>query len=167
MSSHQATFGVYQNKFEVKKAVQALKNVGFKTEEITVLNPNQPLASNLPQGSGNQISAGILLGGVLGVTSAFVLVVVGAMLPSVRDLYTSVYFPIFGILLGGALGAASGALVGIGIPLSVSRRYSEYLTAGGILLSVQTDGPETSERAYQIFETTGAQDIKSMSDHRI
>ena len=167
MSSHLATFGVYQNKFEVKKAVQALKTVGFKTEEISVLNPNQPLSSTLAQGSGNQMSAGILLGAVLGVTAAFVLAVVGSMMPALRDLYSSLYFPIFGILIGGVLGAASGVLVGIGTPLPASRRYSQYLTAGGIILSVKTDGPASSKRAFQVLEKTGAQDIHSLSEDSV
>jgi hypothetical protein len=65
----------------------------------------------------------------------------------------------FGLLLG----AASGALVGIGTPEHLSKRYAHYLQDGAILVSVHVDNESQAIRVLEILNATGGVEVHA--DH--
>ena len=58
----------------------------------------------------------------------------------------------------------TGALIGMGIPEYVAKRYEGRVKEGGILLSVHSDSSDWTKRAKEILERTGAQDISSTGE---
>ena len=79
-----------------------------------------------------------------------------------REVPTLLVSLITGGLAGIFLGAASGALVGIGIPGSVSHRYRFYLKEGGLLIAVESTSKQQQEKASAILTKMGAQDIAQL-----
>ena len=69
-----------------------------------------------------------------------------------------------GMGVGGAAGGIAGALIGLGMPEYVAKRYEGRVRDGGILLSVHSDSLEWTKRAKEILEQTGAQDISSSAE---
>lgn len=61
--------------------------------------------------------------------------------------------------------AGGGALVGIGTPFTVSKRYGRYLSAGGYLLSVRVDNTDQRLQAEKVLTSTGGQDIHLAKEH--
>ena len=66
--------------------------------------------------------------------------------------------------MGGALGGLTGALIGMGIPEYVAKRYEGRVKDGGILLSVHSDDSVWTKRAKEILERTGAEDVSSTGE---
>ncbi len=64
-----------------------------------------------------------------------------------------------GIGAGGVVGGIAGALVGMGIPEYEANRYEGRIKDGGILLSVHADDRDWKNKAKDILERTGAEDI--------
>jgi len=60
---------------------------------------------------------------------------------------------------GWLFGGITGALIGMGIPEYEAKRYEGKVKVGHILLSVRAQSWADAERAKEIFEATGAQDI--------
>ena len=69
-----------------------------------------------------------------------------------------------GVGVGGAVGGVTGALIGMGIPEYIAKRYEGRVTDGGILLSVHSDNSDWTKRAKEILQRTGAQDISSSAE---
>jgi hypothetical protein len=69
-----------------------------------------------------------------------------------------------GIGVGGAVGGFTGALIGMGIPEYEAKRYEGRLQKGGILLSVHCDTSQEIDRAKEILERTGAEDVSSTGE---
>ena len=66
--------------------------------------------------------------------------------------------------MGGAVGGLTGALIGMGIPEYVAKRYEGRVKDGGILLSVHSDDSQWTKKAKEILERTGAQDVSSTGE---
>jgi len=71
-----------------------------------------------------------------------------------------------GVGVGGVVGGLTGALVGMGIPEYEAKRYEGRVKSGGILLSVHSDNSDWTDRAKDILEQTGAEDISSAGETR-
>ena len=69
-----------------------------------------------------------------------------------------------GLGVGGAVGGFTGAMIGLGIPEYEAKRYEGRLQKGGILLSVHCDTSEEIDRAKEILERTGGEDISSTGE---
>jgi hypothetical protein len=59
---------------------------------------------------------------------------------------------------------SGGALIGMGIPEYVAKRYEGRVKDGGILLSVHSDDSQWTKKAKEILERTGAQDVSSSGE---
>ncbi len=59
---------------------------------------------------------------------------------------------------------SGGALIGMGIPEYVAKRYEGRVKDGGILLSVHSDDSQWTRKAKEILERTGAQDVSSSGE---
>src|SRR6266849_4459520 len=151
---HTAVFGIYPNYASVENGVDGLKAAGFSNRDISVLFPQSAGSKDFahekgtkaPEGATAGAGTGVVLGGAMGW-----LMGVGALaIPG----------------LGGAVGGIAGALVGMGIPEYEAKRYEGRVKDGGILISVHCEDSEWKNRAKQILEATGAQDISATSEAR-
>lgn len=64
-----------------------------------------------------------------------------------------------GIGIGGAFGGFAGSLVGMGIPEYEAKEYEGRLLKGGILVAVHCETNEQVNRAKEVFQSSGAEDI--------
>ena len=64
-----------------------------------------------------------------------------------------------GAAVGAAAGGLTGALVGLGIPEYEAKQYEGKILNGNILISVHTEDSKEVEKAKEIFQLVGAQDI--------
>src|SRR5437016_12126343 len=162
-----AVFGIYPNRLSVEGAVDALRATGFRSTDISVLFPQNVGTKDLgtqkstkaPEGAAAGAGSGALIGGTLGWLAG-----IGALaIPGVGPFIAAgpIVAALAGIGAGGTIGGIAGALIGIGIPEYEAKRYEGRVRKGGILLSVHADDASWTQKAKQVLENTGAQDISS------
>jgi hypothetical protein len=165
-----AVFGIYRDRIGVERAVDALKNAGFRNTDVSVLFPeNQGTkdfahekATKAPEGTAAGAGTGAVIGGTLGWLAG-----IGALaIPGVGPLIAAgpIAAALTGVGVGGALGGITGALIGMGIPEYEAKRYEGRVKEGGILLSVHSDNSEWTSKAKDILERTGAEDVSSTGE---
>jgi len=165
-----AVFGIYQNRAQVENAVDALVAAGFRSEDISVLMPENVGTKDFaaekntkaPEGAATGAGAGAAVGGTLGLLAG-----IGALaIPGLGPFIAA--GPIMGALAGAGTGAVAGgiigALIGMGIPEYEAKRYEGMIKTGKILLSVHCDNSDWVKRGKEILERTGAADISSSSE---
>ena len=152
MKTKKATFAIYKTRDEIRIAMRTLIKLGFKLKNLAVLQPKVGGDKDFPQVQQNQVKNGAVCGAILGAFAAGSLYLF--LGPAGSNLAG------FGaILLGAVAGAACGALVGIGTPDPVAKRYGQYMHSGGILLSVESESREDAVRAEHILSATGGHDV--------
>lgn len=167
---NKAVFGIYSTADQAERAVNALIEDGFASEDVSVLMPDQRSTrefahhkeTKAPEGATAGVTAGGVLGGTLGV-----LVGLGTLaIPGVGPLLAAgpIVAGLAGLGAGGAVGGLIGALAGMGIPEYEARRYEGRVKDGGILLSVHCESPGDILRAREILTGTGAVDIASSAE---
>jgi hypothetical protein len=173
-----AVFGIFKTTAQAERAVDMLISAGFRSDDISVLAPDQRTTKDFaaekntkaPEGATTGAAAGGAIGGTLGLLAG-----IGALaIPGLGPFIAA--GPIMGALAGLGAGAATGgligALVGMGIPEYEAKRYEGHLKDGGVLLSVHCDNSEWVSKAKEILKNAGAQDIssageKSVSSHTV
>src|SRR5882724_3071018 len=165
-----AVFGIYSDRMRVERAVDDLKNNGYRNTDISVLFPQNAGTKDFahekhtkaPEGATTGAGTGVVVGGALGWLAG-----IGALaIPGVGPFIAAgpIMAALAGAGVGGVVGGLTGALVGIGIPEYEAKRYEGRVKSGGILLSVHSDSSDWTKRAKQILEETGAQDISSTGE---
>jgi hypothetical protein len=165
-----AVFGIYSSYTTAEMAVDSLKTAGFSNRDISVLFPRSAgsrdfaheKGTKAPEGATAGAGTGVVLGGTMGW-----LLGVGALaIPGLGPFIAAgpIMAALAGAGVGGAVGGITGALIGIGIPEYEAKRYEGRVKDGGILLSVHSEGSESTKQAKQILEYTGAQDISSTGE---
>jgi hypothetical protein len=170
MAKNKSVFGIYQTRSEVESAATALEDAGFSTSDVSVLLPENLGSKDLaterntkaPEGAAVGAGSGAAIGGALGWLAG-----VGALaIPGIGPVIAAgpLVAALAGIGVGGALGGFTGALIGVGIPEYEARRYEGRLQKGGILVAVHCDTSAQINRAKEILEVTGAEDIASSGE---
>src|SRR5213080_4228311 len=165
-----AAFGIYSDRLGAERAVEVLRDRGFRVEDISVLLPENlgskelgtTKATKAPEGASTGAGAGAVVGGTLGLLAG-----IGALaIPGVGPLIAAgpIVAALAGAGAGGAVGSLVGALVGMGIPEYEAKRYEGRVKDGGVLLSVHCDTSDEVKRAKNLLEETGAQDISSSGE---
>jgi uncharacterized membrane protein len=72
-----------------------------------------------------------------------------------------------GVGVGAAVGGLTGALVGMGIPEYEAKRYEGKVKEGNILISVHSENSEETERAREIFEGAGGEEISHTEEESV
>ena len=170
MSSNKAVIGLVGSVAQAEKILNELERAGFSTDDISALFPDKTGTRDFahehhtkaPEGAVAGVGAGGAIGGTLGLLAG-----VGAL--SVSGLGSFVAAgPIMAALSGAAAGAAvggiTGALIGMGVPEIEARQYEGKLERGSILLSVHVEDAEQRDRAQNILERHGADDISVASE---
>jgi hypothetical protein len=169
-SKKTAVFGIYSTRDQVETAADLLARSGFAVTDISVLLPESlgskdmgtEKATKAPEGAAAGAGSGAVLGGTLGLLAG-----IGALaIPGVGPLIAAgpIMATLAGIGVGGAVGGFTGAMIGMGIPEYEAKRYEGRLQKGGILLSVHCDTSEDIDRAKEILDRTGAEDISSTGE---
>jgi hypothetical protein len=167
---NRAVFGIYASPAEAERAVNALVNDGFPSQDVSVLMPDTESTrafahrkeTKAPEGATAGATAGGIVGGTLGV-----LVALGSLaIPGVGPLIAAgpLVAGLAGVGAGGAVGGLLGALVGAGIPEYEARRYEGRVKDGGVLLSVHAETDGEVLRAKEILRESGADDIASAGE---
>ena len=177
MAKDRVVFGIYPDQATLETAVDALRAAGFRASDISAVLPERDrttrdlaheVHTKAPEGIAAGAGTGAAVGGVLGW-----LVGIGALaIPGVGPLVAA--GPIVAALAGaGAAGAAGGlvgGLVGAGMPEIEAKRYAGRVRDGGCLVSVHCDDGEWADRAKDVLQTTGAQDVvtthEAVADYR-
>jgi len=165
-----SVFAVYNTRDEVERTIEALRELGFRATDVSVLWPenvgSKDLAHELhtkaPEGAAAGAGTGALIGGALGWLAG-----IGALaIPGIGPLIAA--GPIVAALAGagaaGAVGGVTGALLGYGVPEIEAKRYEGRIRKGGILLSVHADDRTWAKRAADLMTQTGGQDISTADE---
>lgn len=168
---NKGVFGIFDSQAEVESAVDTLKSVGFRNQDISVLMPRMgdtqtfahEKATKAPEGATIGASTGVVLGGTLGwLVGAGMIAATPVLGPLVA------VGPILATLVGagvaGTVGGLAGGLIGFGVPEYEAKRYESFIKKGGILLSVHVDDSDWLAKAQRILETSGAHDISSTTE---
>jgi hypothetical protein len=169
-SKKTAVFGIYSTREGVETGADVLARSGYPVTDISVLLPESlgtkdmgtEKATKAPEGAAAGAGSGAVLGGTLGLLAG-----IGALaIPGVGPLIAAgpIMATLAGIGVGGAVGGFTGGLIGLGIPEYEAKRYVGRLQRGGILLSVHCDTSDEIDRAKEILERTGAEDISSTGE---
>jgi hypothetical protein len=167
MAENIAVFGIYPNRTMVEKAVEELKEAGFRHTDISVLFPADDAQESgefaveketkAPEG----IAAGGGTGAVFGGTLGWLVGIGSLAIPGLGPFIAAgpVVAALAGAGAGGLVGGITGALVGMGIPEYEANLYEGRIKKGEILLSIHADNDEWSNKGKAILERTGAEDI--------
>ncbi len=162
MAQTSAIFGIYDNRQAVDRAVNTLKDSGYRDKDISILSAEETStmhkkATKAPEGAATGGSTGALVGATLGWLAGMNVLPI----PGRRNFVAA--GPILSLLagagIGGTIGWLAGALIGMGFPEYEAKRYEGLMKGGGILVSVHADSKDWKNRAMDILERTGARDI--------
>jgi hypothetical protein len=167
-----AVFGIYTNRSNVDRAVEALKAAGFSNNDVSALFPGNEGTKDFahekntkaPEGATTGAGTGAVLGSGLGWLAGIGALAIPGLGPFIAA--GPIMAALAGAGVGGAVGGLTGALIGMGIPEYEAKRYEGRVKDGGILLSVHSDSSEETKKAKDILERTGAQDISSTGETR-
>jgi Protein of unknown function (DUF3341) len=165
-----SVFGIYSSYGSVERAVDSLREAGFRSTDISVLFPENvgtkdfahEKGTKAPEGATTGAGTGAVIGGTLGWLTGIGALAIPGLGPFIAA--GPIMAALAGIGVGGALGGVAGALIGMGIPEYEAKRYEGRITKGGILLSVHSDDSDWTKRAKTILEQTGAEDISSAGE---
>jgi Heat induced stress protein YflT len=163
-------FGIYPAPTSVEHGMDTLRIAGFSNSDISVLYPENPESRELAQEKSTQVQHGATVGGGTGVliggTMGLLVGMVALAIPGVGQFMAAgpILAALVGAGVGGVVGEIAGALIGMGMTEDEAKRYEGSVKSGGILLSVHSDTPERTNRARNILEETGAQDISSTGE---
>jgi rhodanese-related sulfurtransferase len=170
MAKNEAVFGIYTSRSGMENAVSTLKDAGFANTDVSILFPESLGTSELateksskaPEGAAAGAGSGLLLGGALGW-----FIGVGALaIPGVGPLIAAgpIMAALAGAGIGSAVGGVAGAVVGMGIPEYEAKKYEARVSGGNILLSVHCESAAQRERAKEVLQQTGAEDISATTE---
>jgi hypothetical protein len=160
-------FCIAKSHAQAEQIVERLQTSGFPAEEISILLPETEgkhdighvKATKAPEGATTGAATGGVTGGVIGLLAG-----IGALaIPGVGPLIAAgpIMAALSGAAIGGTAGGIVGGLVGLGIPEIEAKRYEEKLKAGNYLIAVHAHDDDQEDRAEEIFENAGAEDITS------
>lgn len=173
MAGHNiAVFGIYHNRSDVERAVEFLREAGFRATDISVLFPENEGSKDFgvakgtkaPEGFATGAGAGAALGGAFACLVGFGMLAIPGLGPLVAA--GPIVSALAGVGAGGVVGGFLGALAGLGVPEYEARRYEGLIRRGSILMSVHCDNPDWVRLARRIFRETGAEDIASAGEAR-
>ena len=170
MAKNMAAFGIYRTEEQAAKAVELLRNAGFRLTDISALIPSNSgtkdlkieLSSKAPEGAATGAASGAVLGGALGWLAGIGMLAIPGIGPFIAA--GPIMAALAGVGAGATTGGIVGGLAGFGMPEYEAKRYEGMIKEGGILVSVHCDDSEWVTRAKGILQDTHATDIASESE---
>jgi len=158
--------GVFSDNTRAQEAVRALKQAGFRDDQIGVVGRNDT-ATTTTDSSGSRVAEGAGIGAATGagVGALWALGIAVGMLPAIGPVIAG---GLLASVLASAAGGAAvagivGALIGLGIPEEEAHYYEAEFKQGRTLVTVKAEGRATE--AWTILERYGAyrRDTASMA----
>jgi hypothetical protein len=116
----------------------------------------------MPEGAAAGAGTGGVLGGTLGWLAGIGALAIPGLGPFVAA--GPIMAALGGAAVGATVGGLTGTLIGMGIPEFEAKRYEGKLKTGACLISVHTEDSDERERAKEIFERAGAEDITTTAE---
>lgn len=165
-------YGIYSSHADVERGVKLLQEKNFRREDISVLMPEPESThefahkntTKAPEGTVVGGASGAIVGATLGWLAGTGLVAIPGVGPLIAAGPIMAIFA--GVGAGSIVGGLVGCLVGMGLPEYEAKRYAGRIKDGGILISVHADDEDWRERAWDVLEDTGAEDIAISSEAR-
>ncbi len=170
MARNIAVLGIYQSRASLERAVDELRAEGYRHSDISALFPEgdqtkefaHEKGTKAPEGATAGAGTGLVVGGALGWLAGIGSLAIPGLGPFIAA--GPIVAALAGAGAGGAVGTLAGALIGLGIPEYEAKRYEGRVKDGGILLSVHCDNSDWADKAKDILERTGAQDVSSTGE---
>jgi len=170
MAKNTAVYGIFRTRNQAENAVDRLVAAGFRTEDISVLLPENVGTKDFahekntkaPEGTTTGAVTGGVVGGTLGLLAGIGALAIPGLGPFIAA--GPIMATLAGVGAGGAVGGLVGALIGMGIPEYEAKRYEGRIKEGGILMSVHCDNSDWTKKAKELLEQTGAEDISSTGE---
>jgi len=165
-----AVFCIAKSELQAIDIVDGLKASGFSSGDVSVLFPDKGASRDFaheqrtkaPEGA----AAGAGTGGVVGAALGWLAGIGTLAIPGLGPFIAA--GPIMGALSGAAAGAAvggvAGALIGMGIPEHEAKLYEGKIRGGNILISVHTEDRAERQRAKEVFDGAGAENVSSKEE---
>lgn len=154
--------GVFENKQQAEKAVNALRNSGFDTNEISIVakggkknNGNNGDEETLEM---DTLTDGTATGGVIGGLAGLAIGAGALAIPGIGPLFAA--GPIAGLLSGAATGGIAGSLIDWGIPAERGRYYEEEVKKGKMLTVIRAHEQKV-QLAADLLRQNGAKDVET------
>ena len=163
--------GLFDSSAEAQSTVQRLVNSGIDREQISLVSQDSKtdnahagttaVADHDTSGALKGAGIGAALGGAGGILAGLA----GLAIPVIGPIIAA--GPIAAALAGGlggaGLGAAAGGLIGalidMGIPEDEAKHYQDQVGSGKTLVVVRTNDDVSAERAADILESSGAENV--------
>ena len=150
--------------------VRNLKTAGFSSNDLSVLMADKSGTKDFahehntkaPEGTAAGAGTGAVLGGGLGWLAGIGALAIPGLGPFIAA--GPIMAALGGAALGGTVGGVTGALIGMGIPEFEAKKYEGKVKSGSSLISVHSDDSDETERAKEIFEQAGAEDITTAGE---
>lgn len=158
--------GVFSDIATAESAVKALRNKGFRDNEISIVARDEQGSQNQQQNDmevggemgTDSIADGTTWGGALGGVAGLLAGVGALAIPGIGPIVAA--GPLAGVLSGAVTGGVAGGLIDLGIPEERGRQYEENLKQGGVLAVIETSEDKASE-ASSILRQNGAKDVEA------
>ncbi|MGE3681094.1 MAG: hypothetical protein AB7G93_05150 [Bdellovibrionales bacterium] len=162
-----SAFGKFSRRREVVRALQELEANGIPRRELGVLLPDFDVqGTDFGASEPHKVAVSAELGAAVGVMAG---AAVGVLVFLVPGLFAPGGFPMVLTLSGFAftllLGAVTGALVGLRLSKTISRKYLAGRNEHGILVTVHTPEPDQASRAKEVLARNGAREVALTSEN--
>lgn len=171
--------GVFESRDDAERAFSQLRALGIPDKRIGIVSPGTaperletgvPVTDTEEPGMGKAMGAAV--GGAMGAASGATLGLAVATL-AVPGIGPVIAFGMVGAAMLGLVGAAAGSAVGDtveeelgeGIPHEDVFVYEDALRHGKSVLIAYADDGEQSDRAEEVMESAGAEDIDTLREH--
>ncbi|HOB40053.1 MAG: general stress protein [Limnochordia bacterium] len=156
--------GVFSDISTAEKAVKALRDKGFKDNEISIVAKDEKArrgGTDMETGGEfgtDSIAEGTTWGGALGGVAGLLAGVGALAIPGIGPIVAA--GPLAGALSGAVTGGVAGGLIDLGIPEDKGRQYEENLKQGGVLAVIETSDDKAND-ASSILRQHGAKDVET------
>jgi heat induced stress protein YflT len=164
MQARNTAVAVFDERDDAEDAINALKDAGFRGEEIGLVARDREQADAMAESTGTKAGegavTGAVAGGVLGGLGGFLVGVGSLAIPVVGPVIAAGAFAtaLAGAAVGAGVGALAGALIGMGIPENEASWYEERVKGGAWLVSV--NAPGRYDEARRILHENGGEDYE-------
>jgi hypothetical protein len=151
----------FTNRDDAQRAVNELRQAGFRNEEIGIATRNGPAAAGAlaVEDQGDRVAsaatAGALAGGAGG--ALWGIAIAAGLLPGIGPVIAG--GTLSAILASAATGAAAaglaGALIGLGLPENEAEHYQSEFNAGRTIVTVHAAG-ERYQQAQDVLNRAGS-----------
>ncbi|MBV9322955.1 MAG: YsnF/AvaK domain-containing protein [Chloroflexi bacterium] len=157
--------GVFQERDDARRAIEALKDAGFAPDSISILSPDkqatQTMAEETGTHAGSGAATGAVTGGILGGLGGWLIGIGALAIPGVGPFIAAGAFAtaLTGAAIGAGVGAIAGALIGMGVPKEEAEYYEGEVKSGRTLVTVKAD--TRYDEAQRILRQNGAYDVEN------